>query len=563
MPKPQWEEVSHMSPSLKSYWSSYERLRVHNGVLFRLFEMSGTQAVRWQIILPKVYIRLVLNVLHDSKVGGHMGMGKTLSKVRLKYHWYGMSSDIRAYIRSCNICARNKPSKLRKRAPLQTYLVGAPMERIAIDVLGPFPESAKGNRKILVVGDYFTRWMEAYPIPNEEARTIATVLLNNFFIKFGLPLECHSDLGRNFVSNVFKEVCDLLGVHKTYTTPRHPQSDGLVERYNLSIVNYIRAYMDPRKHQSDWDENVCLATFAYRSCVHPATGETPNLMMLGKEVYLPLDVCFHPDTMPESVDTPSTDYVTELRDNLQNVHEHAREQLQSAMRRQKRHYDRFAAKHGFEVGEFVWVRDETRRKGRCPKLQLAYDGPYLIIDKISDVVFRIQRTPRSKSKVIHFEKLKKYQGEKLTSWLDKVHQTPVDERQQIGKPEVITVPQSPDVQTKISEQEKDSEPDIQVESKIESDDIGPDISPDEDNCVGDIVDSTEHLADINVDDQGNSDDHSKAKTESMPSEEKQINRYPKRERKPTKYFGFASTIKNAFTEIVGNRQTPVSVVYDV
>lgn len=109
------------------------------------------------------------------------------------------------------------------------------MERVAIDVLGPLPETDQGNKYILIAMDYFSKWPEAYALPNQETVTVANVLVSQFFSRFGVPGELHSDQGRNFESSVFQEVCTLLEIHKTRTTALHPQSDGMVERYNRTI----------------------------------------------------------------------------------------------------------------------------------------------------------------------------------------------------------------------------------------------------------------------------------------------------------------------------------------
>ena len=107
------------------------------------------------------------------------------------------------------------------------------MERLAIDVLGPLPVSDAGNKYLLIAADYFTKWPEAYPLPNQETVTVVEVLVTEFVCRFGVPLELHSDQGRNFESAVFAKMCNLLGIEKTRTTPLHPQSDGMVERYPL------------------------------------------------------------------------------------------------------------------------------------------------------------------------------------------------------------------------------------------------------------------------------------------------------------------------------------------
>jgi hypothetical protein len=146
---------------------------------------------------------------------------------------------------------------------MHQYNVGAPFERIAIDVAGPFPRSDKGNRYLLIAMEYFTKWPEVYPIPNQEASTIAETLVTNFFCRFGVPRELHSDQGRNFESNLLQEVSQRLGVNKTRTTPLHPQSDGMVERYIKTIEEHLRKVV--ASHQRDWDERLHLFLLAYRA----------------------------------------------------------------------------------------------------------------------------------------------------------------------------------------------------------------------------------------------------------------------------------------------------------
>jgi transposase InsO family protein len=132
---------------------------------------------------------------------------------------------------------------------MQQYNVGAPFERIAIDVAGPFPRSDQGNRYLLIAMDYFTKWPEVYAIPNQEASTVAEALVTNFFCRFGIPRELHSDQVRNFESHLLQEILQRLGVSKTRTTPLHPQSDGMVERYIKTIEEHLRKVV--ASHQRD------------------------------------------------------------------------------------------------------------------------------------------------------------------------------------------------------------------------------------------------------------------------------------------------------------------------
>lgn len=123
------------------------------------------------------------------------------------------------------------------------------MERVAIDVLGPLPKTKSGNEYILIAQDYFTKWVEAFPLPNQQATTVGEVLVNQFFCRFGVPMELHSDLGKNFESVVFQEICKLIQITKTRTTPYHPESDGMVERFNRTLENGLTMFVN--ENQTD------------------------------------------------------------------------------------------------------------------------------------------------------------------------------------------------------------------------------------------------------------------------------------------------------------------------
>lgn len=117
------------------------------------------------------------------------------------------------------------------------------MDRIAADILGELPITAKGNRYILVVSDYFTKWTEAFAMPNMEAKTVAKIMVEEVFVRLGTPRIIHSDQGRQFESELFREVCRLFHIEKTRTTAYHPQSDGMVERFNRTLTSMLSAFV--------------------------------------------------------------------------------------------------------------------------------------------------------------------------------------------------------------------------------------------------------------------------------------------------------------------------------
>ena len=237
------------------------------------------------------------------------------------------------YSQCCDLCASRKGPAQKQRGPMKQYNVGAPMERIAIDVLGPLPLSHRGNKYLLIVADYFTKWPEAYPIPNQEAVTVATVLVEEFFCRFGMPLEIHSDQGPNFESQVFQEVlCKLLQINKTRTTPLHPQSGGMVERMNRTLEAQLAIFVE--EHHQDWDN--------YHSAVHDTTKCTPAERMLGRNLRVPADLMF--SLLPADGECSPVQYVSDLQDHMEKVHNFARSHIQLASDRMKQHYDTKAVK---------------------------------------------------------------------------------------------------------------------------------------------------------------------------------------------------------------------------
>jgi len=221
--------------SLRAQWN---RLEMVNSLLYRHWEEANTGDIRRQLIVPQALVPDVISALHNQPGGGHLGVHKTLAKVRDRFYWPGLQKDVEYWWRCCQDCAESKSPSSTARGLLIPSQVGYPMERVALDLFGPLPVTKHGNKYILVVTDYFTRWVEAYSLPNQEATTMARVLVNEWISRYGAPDVIHSDQGKNFDSRLFKEVCHLLGIHKTRTTPYHPQSDGLVERFNRTLKRH-------------------------------------------------------------------------------------------------------------------------------------------------------------------------------------------------------------------------------------------------------------------------------------------------------------------------------------
>jgi hypothetical protein len=172
--------------------------------------------------------------------------------------------------------------RTRNRDQMHQFNGGAPFERIAIDVAGSFPWSDQGNRYLLIVMDYFTRWPEAYAIPIQEASTVAEALLTSFFCRFRIPRELHSNQGCNFESCLIQEVLQCPRVSKMRTTPLHPQSDSMVEHYIKTVKEHLRKVI--ALHQKDWNVRLPIFLLAYIASTHDTMGLTPASLLFRREL---------------------------------------------------------------------------------------------------------------------------------------------------------------------------------------------------------------------------------------------------------------------------------------
>ena len=171
-----------------------------------------------------------------------MGRDKTARRIQQRFYWPTLYKDVADYCQKCPECQKTD-ARGRRRVPLVPLpIIQEPFERIAMDIVGPLPRSRKGNRFILVICDYATRFPEAIPLRTIEAEKIAEELIM-VFSRFGIPKEILSDQGTNFMSQLLKELYRLMKIHPIRTSPYHPQTDGLVERFNKTLKSLLRKFI--------------------------------------------------------------------------------------------------------------------------------------------------------------------------------------------------------------------------------------------------------------------------------------------------------------------------------
>ena len=249
--------------------------------------MIEENTVTLQVIVPDSLQEQIMHNYHDIPSAGHLGLEKCLFRIQKCCYWPALKDDLQKYIHQCDVCAARKPAP-KVRAPLGQNPVYNAMEKVCVDVTGPLPETKDGFKYILVISDWFTKWVEAVPIKDQSAKTVAMALVDNFIVRCGVPLSVLSDCGTCFESKLFGEICSLLGITKLRTSIRRSQANAVVERFNRTLKCMLSSFC--RENQTEWNLYLQQVLMAYRSSPHASTGLTPNNFVLERRSCLPMAV---------------------------------------------------------------------------------------------------------------------------------------------------------------------------------------------------------------------------------------------------------------------------------
>ena len=357
-----------------------------------------------RLVIPRSMQHQIMRAYHETPFSGHLGYDKVVDKICKRYYWTGLRNDVKKYCESCIVCQQRNKSGRTFRAPLYPLTeVTRPYQRISMDVLCNLPCTYDNNKHLLVVTDAFSHYIEAFPMQDQTAETIARILVNNIFCKHGMCNELLTDKGSNFLSRLFKSICDHFHIRKVNTTSWHPMSNGQTERGNRSILNMLSAFVNER--QANWDHYIDQVTFALNVSKHRSTNETPFFLMHGRDAILPVDQLIVDRIKPVySYD----DYKEVVVNQLETTFEHVKEYARKTYLARKAQYDKKAGEIKFRVGMKVWYRYPVVKTGTTKKLARLYKGPYRIIRSYPKANFEIKEINTNKTMRVHANALKEH-----------------------------------------------------------------------------------------------------------------------------------------------------------
>ena len=392
--------------------------------LYRVGRDTQTGEEITQLLVPKSRREMVFQAAHYNPMAGHLGSDKTQKRIMDRFYWPGIWADVRRWCAACPECQLVNAPAIPK-APLRPLpLIEIPFERLAMDLIGPFDRSTQGYRFVLVLVDYATRYPEAVPLRNISAKSVAQALFQ-VISRVGIPKEILTDQGTSFMSRTLRELYGLLGIQSIKTSVYHPQTDGLVERFNRTLKSMIRKFV--HDDSRNWDKWLVPLLFAVREVPQASTGFSPFELLFGRKPRGVLDLIKENWEEGPSPSKSEIQYVMDLRAKLHTLGQLSRENLLEAQERQQRLYNRGTKLRQFSPGDKVLVLLPTS----STKLLAKWQGPFVVTRRVGEVDYEVQRTDREGAKQIYHLNLLKAWKEVVAVSLVTVDQ----ERDELG-PEV-------------------------------------------------------------------------------------------------------------------------------
>ena len=366
---------------------------IENGILYKISNYGSFK--RKLLYIPPTMIKQLLTAYHNAPWAGHFGVHRTYWKLKDKYWWRNMKTTIKDYIQSCLKCQMFNID--RRKAPGLLHPIEAPsspFQLIGIDYTGPFPVTPQGNKYVLAITDYFTKWVVAVPLPNQTAQATAEALDEHYICIYGVPLRILSDQGYHFNNELIAAFTQLLGCHHIKSTPYHPQTNGTIERFNATFERRLAKLTD--QQINDWDIHLKSITFAYNTGQHATTKFSPYLLQFSQNPKLPPDRPrrFYKFSKPN-------DYFYYLKHTLKIYHQHAIVNIKQQQQSYKKYFDHNRPDIRYSIGDQVLKRILNNR----PKLAALYSGPMTIIKEMHPT-YLIQDTTDQKIYQAHVSQLR-------------------------------------------------------------------------------------------------------------------------------------------------------------
>ena len=356
-------------------------------------------------VLPAPLRRVVVTKYHEQ---AHFGTDKTHAIISARYYWPNMYAYIKRHVSTCSVCERAKCDPHAPKAPLlPLFIPDAPMQFISID-LATLPQDDSGYKYILLMGDVFSKYIEAEPLQNQSALEVVNALFHSWILKHGCPSYLLSDQGSNVDGQTIKELCEMFAIEKRRSSAYHSQGNGFAERNIRNVREVFRtSLLDRGIQQKHWRSLLNEIVFALNTSESSATKRTPYEVIFGRKPVLPQDLLFEQNVHPADTDvvTPA-EYAAELKTHLSEVYQNVAHNLGLNREQMQKQYNKNIRFHDYHIGEKVWLKTKYYKTGENKKLSPRRNGPWTIVEKLPNGLnFRIENDSTRNRKVVHHNRL--------------------------------------------------------------------------------------------------------------------------------------------------------------
>jgi hypothetical protein len=419
---------SFLGVNLNDLDESYTRLRdniianpqrnpswkVENGLVYRFVPnkiVLPGNVPEWKLLVPRNQRTKILESCHDAPTSAHFGYYKTLSRLSINHFWPKMRRSVIRYVRNCKVCNEQKaPNTARAGLMGKEKKVQFPWQMISVDLIGPLPTSTKGYSYLLVIVDWFTKYVVLFPLRKATSSKVTECIENGIFLVYGVPQFILVDNGKQFVGNEFVKTCENYKVQKIWFTAKyHPQSNP-VERYNRTVGTAIRSYV--KGAHKKWDAEVAKIGYAIRTAVNEVTGFSPAFLNFGRVVPCTGEFYGKVAENPETLTTADREDHAKNLEHLKTILQDVTQHLHKAHERNERSYNLRKRDAEFFVGDKVWKRNKvlsSAAKDFAQKLAPRY-VLCTITRKLSKLAYALEDENRADLGVWHMKDLKEFRG---------------------------------------------------------------------------------------------------------------------------------------------------------
>ncbi|KAJ4760216.1 Pol-polyprotein [Rhynchospora pubera] len=344
--------------------------------------------IPWLTCVGRAKADEIIAEVHEGICGSHQGitsLGKRI--VRAGFYWPSLKKDVETYVRRCEKCQFHARVPRQPPHPMQSISSSWPFDVWGLDLLGHFPQG-QGNVKFLVVAvEYFTKWIEAKPLATITSQKIVDFARHQIVYRYGIPHTFISDNGTQFTGAPFQDFCKGLGIRSCTSSVCHPQSNGLAEVSNRTILEGLKRKIEGSKNT--WPEYLDEILWAYRTTPRSSAGRSPFSMIYGMEAVTPMEAV-HPTLRTKSYTWEKNG--TRREEDLETIYElreEARVKMEEYQRRMRRGFDRKVAPKHFQPGD--WVLRKIEATGtQVGKLDPVWEGPFEIIKSIEGRAYHLR-----------------------------------------------------------------------------------------------------------------------------------------------------------------------------